>query len=754
MGQTLTPAVVQEILVFPVSSFILPFYKFSYIYSPTKKQPGMTRTILSYYLLVVFTSMTAVCIANPKVDSLLSLLEKAEGTAKFDILNNLTKEYRKNDPVKALEYANKSLAYAEQLGYMKGKGSALSNLGLLKKDLGAFDEAEALYLRAHHIYTELSDTGGLAAVTNNLGTIYQKKAFYEKALEHFFKALQFHEHNGDKHGMASVLNNISTVYVEQRRYSEALAHYEKILELCRQTNEAFGEALIHNNMGVAYEKMRDHEKALHHFERSYVIFKELNHLYGVGNALRGMGSVLNALGRHNEALKWLNEGLQIRIQLNEKRGISQSHTAIGTVFLSQKKPAEAIPHFNEGLKYAEEIGEKVLLAEAYKGLYEAWRMAGNKARAFDYLAQYAQLKDSIYDHESTENLARMQALYENSKKEKEIVMLNKDRELKDIELSKKETEIRHQNTQKIAFAGGCFLLLLLALFIYRGYSQKKKANEIISLQKEQVELQKAVIEEKNKDITDSIHYARRIQKAMLPTVKLMNESLPEHFVLFQPKDIVSGDFYWASRPASGNGQAGKILFAAADCTGHGVPGAFMSLIGTSFLNEIVLKKNIHRPDLVLNELRHNIITALNPEGNEHESKDGMDITLCALDRANMLLEYASAFNGLYIIRQNELADHPADKFPVGMFGEENKPFTLRSIVLQPGDCIYIFSDGYADQFGGPDGKKFKYARLKALLKEIDHRPMSEQKQVLEDRFNQWKNGLEQVDDVCVIGVRI
>ncbi|HEU4717610.1 MAG TPA: 7TM diverse intracellular signaling domain-containing protein [Bacteroidia bacterium] len=265
----------------------------------------------------------------------------------------------------------------------------------------------------------------------------------------------------------------------------------------------------------------------------------------------------------------------------------------------------------------------------------------------------------------------------------------------------------------------------------------------------EIRMQKAIIEEKNKDILDSIHYAKRIQRALLASDTLLQNRLPEYFVLYRPKDIVSGDFYWADETPEG-----KFLLLTGDCTGHGVPGAFMSLLNISITHELTFGHRIFRPDLLLNAQRDAIIMSLNPEGSGEISKDGMDCVLCSYDFGKMQMEFACANNPLWILRNGEMMEFKADKQPIGMHEGPKKEFTLHSVQLQKGDTVYTFTDGFADQFGGPRGKKFKYSQLKELLLSIGGKTMEEQKNILEKTFSDWKGDLEQVDDVLVIGVRI
>jgi len=225
------------------------------------------------------------------------------------------------------------------------------------------------------------------------------------------------------------------------------------------------------------------------------------------------------------------------------------------------------------------------------------------------------------------------------------------------------------------------------------------------------------------------------------------------FIFYKPKDIVSGDFYFALSHKHTDSKIEKFYLCTADCTGHGVPGAFMSMLNISYLTESILEKGISKPNQILDHIRSSIITSLNPEGSVEESKDGMDCVLCAFDFTNNILEYAAANNSFYIIRNNEIMHCSADKMPVGMHSDM-KPFELKSIPLQKNDVVYTFTDGIPDQFGGPKGKKFKYKQLEDILLSIHQLPMEEQKEILNQKFENWKGILEQIDDVLLIGIKI
>ncbi|NSW46065.1 MAG: DUF4154 domain-containing protein [Bacteroidales bacterium] len=353
--------------------------------------------------------------------------------------------------------------------------------------------------------------------------------------------------------------------------------------------------------------------------------------------------------------------------------------------------------------------------------------------------------------------------------QKSVILANQQKEIdKQNDKINQQKQILNEQLAKIhmqqlimyLFIAMILLLVFLGFFIYRNYKIKKQANIILSLkneeilkQNEEIKQQKIEIEKQRdeialqkQEITDSIKYASRIQQAVLPPLKIIENLFYENFFIFnRPRDIVSGDYYFITSKEK------KLIVSAADCTGHGVPGAFMSLLGISFLNEIINKQEQLEADIILNQLRQNIINALNQSGDKN-TKDGMDMVLCIFDFEKNIVQFAGANNPLYHIRNGELIEIKGDKMPIGLY-DELKPFTKHIIELQPNDTFYMFSDGYADQFGGPDGKKFKYKQLKEMLLSIQHLQMKEQYKVIEETIDNWKKGYFQVDDMLLIGIK-
>jgi serine phosphatase RsbU (regulator of sigma subunit) len=297
-------------------------------------------------------------------------------------------------------------------------------------------------------------------------------------------------------------------------------------------------------------------------------------------------------------------------------------------------------------------------------------------------------------------------------------------------------------------AASLFLVwLIVKIYSARLKRENLRLEGIVRERTAEVVRQRDVLEIQKNEIEDSIRYACRIQNAVLPASQDFTDLVPESFVFFRPRDIVSGDFYWVSKVEN------KLIISAADCTGHGVPGAFMSMLGVAFLNEIVNKDHIVKPDTILGKLREKVIEALQQQGISGEAKDGMDIVVISVDYIEMKLHYAGAYNPLLMVRNKQLSEITADKMPIAIY-ERMKEFTDHEIKIEKGDLFYFFSDGYEDQFGGPDGKKFKAKRFRELLVEISSRPMKEQKEIIISTFENWKGDQDQVDDIVVLGVRI
>ena len=399
---------------------------------------------------------------------------------------------------------------------------------------------------------------------------------------------------------------------------------------------------------------------------------------------------------------------------------------------------------------------------------------GNSNKALEYFKIYSNSKDSIFNEDTQKQINELETKFKTQEKEKEIAEGKAN-------LMKSEAEVLQQRSVRNMFIAGFAIVLLIALWFYNRFAMKKRANDSLAQynleilkSKDEIEAksteilkQSKIVEKQHKQITDSIMYAKRIQQAVLPPQQHFDLNIPNNFILFKPRDIVSGDFYWLTN--KGN----KVIIAAADSTGHGVPGAFMSMLGVSFLNAIVSGNENIEAHEILNQLRTQVKSSLRQTGKEGEPKDGMDIALCIIDKENMQLQYAGAYNPLILIRETntdsmfstedneesnsqafELIQIKADKMPIGIYIREKPSFTLHTIDIQKNDRIYLFSDGLIDQFGWKDGRKFMMKHFKQLLLEIQEHNMDKQHNLIEKAFYDWKGDVDQIDDVVVLGIQI
>jgi serine phosphatase RsbU (regulator of sigma subunit) len=375
----------------------------------------------------------------------------------------------------------------------------------------------------------------------------------------------------------------------------------------------------------------------------------------------------------------------------------------------------------------------------------------------------------MFNESTSRQLLEIENKYQAEKKQLEIEKLEKEKQLDQEKIHAQEARNRTQKIIIISSVAGLILVIAILIILFRMFRQKKLANVILEQKNEEISAQRDEIEaqrdlaaqqrdliiEQKEEITASIHYAYRIQSVVIPSPEQFQGLVSDYFIMYKPRDIVSGDFYWISK------EGNKLIMLAADCTGHGVPGALMSMLGIAFLNDIIIKDNTTSPSDILNKLREKIIKALQQKGMDasirgggiDSVRDGMDVAILSIDTETNTMEFAGANNPLYIIKNNELIEIKGNKMPVAIH-LKMEPFTSHSMEVQKGDTIFVFSDGFADQFGGPEGKKYKYSAFKQLLLDNNHKTMEEQKAVLEKVFVDWKGNFDQIDDVLVVGIRI
>jgi serine phosphatase RsbU (regulator of sigma subunit)/Tfp pilus assembly protein PilF len=638
--------------------------------------------------------------ARVNADSMELLIHAAPDTLKVTALLKLSDNYNDSDPKKGIEYLDRGYAIAKRI----------NNAKLIAK------------------------------VTNQLGNNYYYLGDYEKAIRNFLETLSANEAIKDAEGIADCLNNIGSVYIGQQDFKKALEYHLKALKMREENFEkGIGSnediSMSYGNIGQAYYYLADFTKAMDYYNKSLRIAEKVGNNRRIALMLNNIGSIYAEQKFYDNALAYFRKSLEVQKQTDNRQMVAMALNNVAEVYLMKKEYKNAVDFYNQGLSCAKEIGDLDDLKTSYEGLHNCYLGQKDFEKAHNYLTLFYSIKDSIYNTENSAQINEMLTRFDTNKKEQEILLLQKDQEI----------HLFWRNALII----GCALIFLVALLLFNRNKVKQKANIALSQQKKEIELKSNQLSSKNKEITDSIKYAKHLQLAILPPRTQVKRLVPDSFILYKPKDIVSGDFYWVEE------WGGQILVAAADCTGHGVPGAFMSIVGSNLLQQAVFNYGLSKPCLILNSLNKNISNILHQSEETSTVKDGMDIALLSIHKAKRTIEFAGAYNPLWLIRNGELIEFAADKHPVGAFvGEELKQFKNREFESQPGDVLYIFTDGYADQFGGPKGKKFKYSQLKELLLKISTLDMEEQREMLNTTIESWKGNLEQIDDILLIGIRI
>ncbi|MBL4594669.1 MAG: tetratricopeptide repeat protein [Flavobacteriales bacterium] len=623
------------------------------------------------------------------LDSLLKLESSLPNdTNKIKVLMEISDIYIEVSFVKTIKYSKQALRISNLLGYDDGVLESLLSLANAYDYIGRYSESQEMNFKILAIYEADNNIVGMNNTFNNIGIIHYYLGNYKQAIEFTEKALSYFIAENDSNGMSICYNNLANSYSDELDYDKALVFYFKALAIDEANNDLGGVSLIKGNIGEVYIEQE----------------------------------------KYDDAFIYLISALQAAEKTKDEWQQANVFAALGDLLSRQNKLYEAISFLLQALEINETIGAKAETGEIYNAISKVFEQKGDYIQSLHYIKLKNEINDELFSEESSGQIAEMNALYEISEKEKEIL--------------KQEAFASLQQTQKTALIVGSligFLLLFIIVGIsVKGNLNKRKTNQTLELQKQQIET-------KNRDITDSIQYAKRIQGAILPSDKFIKKHLKESFVLYLPKDIVAGDFYWMDTKGD------DILFAAADCTGHGVPGAMVSVVCHNALNRAVREFGLSEPAKILDKVTELVIETF--EQSDANIKDGMDIALCSLNTATNELQYSGANNSLYIIQDNELIETKSDKQPIGKY-MNIKPFTNHKQILNKEDKIYLFTDGYADQFGGEKGKKFKYKPFKELLLKNSNRSMKEQLDGLANSFNNWKGDLEQIDDVCVIGVRI
>lgn len=709
---------------------------------------------MNRYLLVIFLFIFSLTHSHAQSDmGMTALLKQKDDTNKINEINNLAFKEAREDAKSAIEHSKIAMTLAQKMQYPKGEAKSLLNIGYAYFTLGNYEKALASYRESMSLREKLGDRQGVASALNNIGLVYKLQANYDGALDAFVKSLKIYQNLSDKSGIASAVNNIGNIYETLNDNEHALEYYKQALKTCEELDYQEGMAGAYNNIGNIYRSQRKSKEAFDYYNQALVIRKKIQDLRGMGESYNNIGDIYRSRNNLSEALRFHLLSLNIKKKLGDQYGMAVSLNRVGDIWALQGNYAIATGYQEEGLTLAMEIGATEEVKEIYLSLSNLSAKKGDYRGAYIYYKQYVSVKDSIFDKEKTERLTQLEANFNDEQKEARIKLLEKDKAIQDLAIKEKEAQINKQRLFNAFFFAGFAFIVTIVLVLYRSNQQKQKANRALEEKNAEIQQQKEIVEYKNKEITDSILYAQRIQYAILPSLARMQGLLSEFFVFYRPRDIVSGDFYWFAELQSSS----QVILVVADCVGHGVPGAFMTVMGNALLNEIVNENRITQPSRILHELDKKVVVALHQQqySTEVESgSTGMDIVLVNINFALQEITYAGAKQPLYHWHNGDLNIIPASKFSIGTMALSEKEFTQYSFGYNKGDMIYMATDGYQDQFGGSKGKKFMTKSFKEMLVKLQGLSTEAQRNQIEDVFNRWKQNQQQTDDVLVMGVRL
>ena len=602
-----------------------------------------------------------------------------------------------------------------------------------------YENARRYYSQSLEAAKQTLDKNLIAEELTSLGDIYRLQDQNGIALNYLFQAVYLYKDLNNPEKLAHNLALIGDINRCVEHYPDALKYLNEALKIDLKNNFQKEEGFCYSSIGGVYQLQKQFNEALTYYKKGLELSLSIGDTVRAIDFYYSTGDLLVEQGNYKEALINLNKAIELDKIVKDNYHIGFCYMGLSKAYLRQKQFAKSIEEGLKSYQMGVEMESPGLQADVAKILYQAYSQSGDYKNGFKFLKINYDLYDSVINTDNIKEQTQIELNYKNSYKEKQDSLLRSaQQKQKDI---LHDAELKQQKTWAIAGGIGLFMAIAVVIIVFRFYQKEKRSKQIINQQKQ-------IVDFKNKEILDSINYAKKIQQAIIPSVAEVKNVFPNSFVLLLPKDIVSGDFYWVAK----TGQ--QAFFAVADSTGHGVPGGFMSMLGTALLNEIINEKNIYEPADILDMLKLKIIMALRQSENASENKDGMDIALFQINLNTQELTFAGANNSLYLLRDKKLQEFKGDKFPIGFDGRNDKQFSQQKIKLLPNDLLYLFTDGYPDQFGGPQGKKFKYKPLEEKLAEISQKSMDQQRNVLLNTHDDWKGNLEQVDDICVVGIRI
>lgn len=661
------------------------------------------------------------------------------------------------------------------LSFERGLASCYNNIGYLQKQQGEIKKALKSYAKAQDILRKINDLAGLATNYNNTGYIYFDQGNIPMAIKYFDQAIKYYklsEQQGEdadkiQDQVAIVYNNLGLLYSRQTDYQRALNYYEKALDIKIKTNEPWGLSLAYGNIGSIYIKHNKSlcpqpanpncatqlfEKGMSYLRKSIDYDQKIGYETNIARTYHNIGIGFELAQQLDSAIHYFNLSVSIKRKKKDLNGLCLSLTRLGEISLGRGNRAEAKKSLTEAYNYAQKLGFPENISMSSKALSQLYEKGNNFREALLHYKTYIEMRDSTINEKNTRAAVQRDIEFEYRKKLATDSISNaKKAEIQEARIRAQESELKSERNGKIALYTGVVSLLIIVLLVYYRFRSTQKQKNIIQEQKH-------LVEEKQREIIDSINYAQRLQNAILAKESEIKKIFPEFFLLYLPKDIVAGDFYFFDVTET------HAFYAVADCTGHGVPGAMVSVICSNALSQSINEFRITDTGKILEKAREIILETFKKSG--ENVKDGMDISLVGVNlkdldtlkthpAAGLKVQWTGANNSLYIYsaREQRGFEVKSDKQPVG-YTEHPQPFNTHTLCLYKNDYIFMYTDGFHDQFGGPNGKKLKKMNMYNMMDRYGQALPDELGKILKLNFETWKGKHEQLDDVCITGIRI
>lgn len=662
-----------------------------------------------------------------------------------------------------------------------------NNIGTFYFYTSNYDSAEFYYEKGLEILKNKDANTTKGALCNNTALVLHSKGDLTGAVDYYIKGISFFEKENDQKTVNSIINNIGALYLQMNFYNKAIEYFQKNRQFYKKTKNTHGYLQSINNLANCYAAVNQTDSALFLYNYTISIADTTDSDDLKSLLFKNLGDTYFSIEQYENAIVWLKKSLEIRE--SSQGNATNRITCYISLFHSEYKlnnKAQARKYMQMAEKLLNENSvDYDLLARFYLVKADYFESEGNYKQASIFYRKHIELNDSVINKDTRKLMSDLETKYQSQKKEHTIELQEIELEKRKVQAQKAQAEKQKRQAQRNVFIIAFILTIILAVVIFKSYLNKIKTNKILNEQKHEIEQKNEELKQQNEEILSqrdeiqtqkdeinniltelnhSINYAKRIQTAVLPSENILNTSMSDSFLMFRPKDKVSGDFYWWTSSEN------YTIVTAADCTGHGVPGALMSMLGISLIRESILRDHHVNPANILNKIRKEIIKTLTQTGKEGEQKDGMDLSLICINHRENKLVYAGANNPVYIIKkekinsnnpkiiqinensQNFMYEIKADRMPLAIY-RNLEDFNAVEIPFEPGDSAFLFSDGFADQFGGPKNTKFKYMPFKEMIFENAEKPMSEQKILYENIYDQWKQKSEQVDDVLLLGIK-